>query len=505
MSNLFSHLSASAKRFPDNIFIIDKGDEWTYREIYEKVVHLANNLSGCNINCGDRIIIYLYNSVEYIIAFYAVLLVNGIIVPINKNTSDDDLQHIISETGPKAIISASNGSRRFERNVSLGSCNLLDVDKILDRVEFIETEHGNKIENYDLCVDDQTAMIIYTSGTTKAPKGVMLTHLNLISNTESILKYLNLTDQDSALVTIPLSNAYGNSLLLTHTKAGGYLVIENRASYPIKVLEELQSGKVTGFSTVGSYLNILLKQEYIKNIDLSNLKYMTFAGESTSYEDIVRLNRIVPHLKIYVMYGQTEASARLSYLQPDMVFKKPGSIGKGIPGVKLRVVSEDGNDVCPGEIGEIIASGDNIMKGYWNSPEDTMSVLKDGWLYTGDLATVDNEGYVYIKGRKKDIIKYLGHRISPIEIETIINTCDGVLESAVVETENGNVKQIKAYVVLRNKEICEETIYSHLRRALPSFKRPHIIEFTNVIPRTLNGKIKRSVLRDENICNKNSI
>lgn len=495
MCNLFSFLHKSAKQFPENIFVMDKGQNWTYSAVYEKVLILAEYLSGNNIRNGDRIIIYLDNSVEYIIAFYAGLLTNGIVIPINKNSSLESVHFIIDEVEPKAVISNMIGFKRFESQVHPGLYKLLNIDEILDNTEDDKIGLENGIGCDDLCSDNQVAAILYTSGTAEAPKGVILTHKNLCSNTESILGYLSLTSEDSVLVTIPFSYSYGNSLLLTHTKVGGCLNIENRVSYPTKVLEGLAAGKVTGFSTVGSYLNILLKQEYIRNIDFSHLKYITFAGESTTYEDIKELNRIAAHLKVYIMYGQTEASARLSYLEPDMVFKKPGSIGKGMQGVKLRVISEDGNDVCSGEIGEIIAYGDNIMKGYWNSEEDTQSVIKDGWLYTGDLATVDNEGYIYIKGRKKDIIKYMGYRISPLEIEAVINTCEGVFESAVVEVENENGKQIKAFIVKRNDICTRESIFSYIRKKLPYYKRPHLIEFIGSVPRTPNGKIMRSRLR----------
>jgi acyl-coenzyme A synthetase/AMP-(fatty) acid ligase len=170
------------------------------------------------------------------------------------------------------------------------------------------------------------------------------------------------------------------------------------------------------------------------------------------------------------MYGQTEASARLSYLEPDLIFKKAGSIGKGIPGVTLRVVTEDGLDAPAGEIGEIIASGENIMQGYWNNKADTKSIIKDGWLYTGDLAVTDEDGYIYVKGRKDDIIKHLGHRISPVEIEAAINSCEYVLESAVIGIENSNGKQIKAVVVLTNSQASIEDINAHVRKLLPAFK-----------------------------------
>jgi acyl-coenzyme A synthetase/AMP-(fatty) acid ligase len=242
----------------------------------------------------------------------------------------------------------------------------------------------------------------------------------------------------------------------------------------------------------------LLKQEALKDYHLKHLKYITFAGESTRFEDIEKLKDIAPHIIIFVMYGQTEASARLSYLEPELIFEKAGSIGKGIPGVTLRVVSNDGTDVSIGEIGEIIAYGENIMMGYWKNEAATKEVVKDGWLYTGDLAVIDEEGYIYVKGRKDDIIKHLGHRISPVEIEAAINCCDKVLESAVVGFKSNQEMQIKAFVVLKNSLTGIEEINNHIKKLLPAFKRPQSIEFLNELPRTANGKIKRSELRKFN-------
>jgi acyl-coenzyme A synthetase/AMP-(fatty) acid ligase len=380
---------------------------------------------------------------------------------------------------------------RLQGRVDFEVINIIDVDRVWETETVLKLDLSwSLVEDYDW-----PALILYTSGTTRMPKGVTLTHKNLTANTESIVQYLGLKEEDSLLAVINFSYSYGNSLLLTHTKMGSKIIIENRVSYPFIILEQLYTSKASGFSTVGSYINILLKQEGLKDFYFKYLRYITFAGESTSFEDIKKLNAIAPHIKIFVMYGQTEASARLSYLEPDLIFQKVGSIGKGIPGVTLRVVTEDGMEAPPGEIGEIIASGDNIMKGYWNNEEETNSVIKDGWLYTGDLAVTDEDGYIYVKGRKDDVIKYFGHRISPVEIEAAINSCENVLESAVIGIENSNGKQIKAVVVPKNSLACIEDINAHVRKLLPAFKRPHIIEFVNELPRTSNGKIKRSELR----------
>jgi acyl-CoA synthetase (AMP-forming)/AMP-acid ligase II len=491
MCNLFSLLQDSAISYPEKAFIIDKEKVWTYFDVYKKAIVIAEYLSRTGIQKGDRVLLYLDNSVEYVAAYFSIPLVNGIIVPINKNTTQDNIKYIIQDTSPKFILSNDMYSKRLQETVDFDSYKVICIDDIwTNKLDF---EQGfSKNVNY---VDNFPVLIMYTSGTTRTPKGVTLTHKNLLSNTESTVEYLKLTSEDTILATINFCYSYGNSLLLTHAKVGGTMIIENRVSYPIRIIEQLYASKATGFSTVGSYINLLLKQEGLKPFHLSYMKYITFAGESTSLEDITKLSRMAPHIKIYVMYGQTEAAPRLSYLEPEMLFEKAGSIGKGMPGVALRVVTEEGKDVLPGEIGEIIAYGDNIMKGYWNNEGATKEVIKDGWLFTGDLATVDPDGYIFVKGRKDDIIKFMGHRISPMEIESVINTCQYVLESAVVGIERNEVRQIKAVIVPKNGVFELDAINAHIKKNLPLFKRPQLIEFINEIPRTSNGKIKRSELR----------
>jgi acyl-coenzyme A synthetase/AMP-(fatty) acid ligase len=385
----------------------------------------------------------------------------------------DNIQYIIKDTGARLIISNNAFKGRLHNIVNTDLSEILNIDSLFYKTT--DNCHHELLKQINSNIN-LPAMILYTSGTTKLPKGVTLSHKNLLANTASILQYLKLGSEDSILATINFSYSYGNSILLTHTAAGGKIIIENRIAYPVKIIEQLYSTEVTGFSTVGSYINTLLKQEFLRDFHLKALKYITFAGESTSFEDILKLNRLAPDIKIFVMYGQTEATARLSYLEPSMLFSKPGSIGKGIPGVTLLVVTENGEDVNPGQIGEIIAFGDNIMMKYWNNEAETQSVIKSGWLHTNDLATVDEDGFIYVKGRKDDIIKYMGHRISPAEIEEVINSCKFVLESAVIGVNVNENKQIKAYIVTTDVVFDIEELNAHIKGLLPPFKRPHIIE-----------------------------
>lgn len=493
MSHVFSFLQDSVRDFPEKVFVADKGSEWTFSDIYRNTVLLAGLLFQSGLQSGDRILICLDNSAEYIIAYFAVLLLNAVAVPINKNMTAEVARHIANETGPLRIVTNSVFKKRLEEEFAgFDESIYIDLDRLPKEAQTTEPELTALLS----ADDELPALILYTSGTTRMPKGVTLTHKNLTANTEAIIAYLNLTEKDSLLVIVSFCYSYGNSLLLTHTKAGGKIIIENRSAFPIKIIEQLKASQASGFSTVGSYLSILLKQGALQPHHLRHLRYITFAGEATSTEDLKKLKEMAKHAKIFTMYGQTEASARLSYLEPSLLFEKAGSIGKGIPGVTLRVVTEDGTDIRPGETGEIIASGDSIMRGYWNNEAETKEVIKNGWLYTGDLAVTDADGYIYIKGRKDDIIKHLGHRISPMEIEAAINRCEGVLESAVISVSDQAQTQIKAFVVPENSALSVAALDAHAKKLLPGFKRPQQYEFIDRLPRTSNDKIKRSDLKN---------
>lgn len=494
MENIVELLYKSASIVPDHPCVVTPDGRVTYREILQEVNNLMFTLYNEGVRRGDRIIFYFKNSAEYIAAFFAVAALNAVVVPVNAANNLNHLKYIIDITEPALILADKALAGSFS-------------GEITEKVRVLQTlvKWDKSVEYTGCCTPfstgngAKTAMIIFTSGTSSLPKGVMLSHQNLLSNTQSILDYLHLTCDDSVLVTIAFSYSYGNSLLLTHVAAGGTLYLENYAAFPAKVVESLQTLKPTGFSTVGSYLNLMLKAAPMEGLGFSSLKYITFAGEATNYHTLHELHRLYPEMKIFVMYGQTEASARLSYLPWELLSKKSGSVGKGITNVELKVVNERGVQVAPGETGEIIARGPNIMQGYWRDEEGTRAVIRDGWLYTGDIATVDRDGFIYIQGRNNDIIKYLGHRISPMEIESCIDKIPGVFESAVVEVHDNSEACIKAYVVT-NGNITSDVIHEQLRNMLPPFKRPAIIQIVQEIPRTSNGKIRRAALREAELC-----
>ncbi len=369
----------------------------------------------------------------------------------------------------------------------------LDVASLLGLASSLSgsLEHAN----FSLKPDD-IAQIIYTSGTTGKSKGVMLTHANLVANTHSIVEYMNLSANDSAMVVLPFFYSYGNSVMLTHVAVGGTLVVNQSFMYPNVIIEQMISERVTGLSGVPSTFAILLHRSTARDHSFPDLRYLTQAGAAMAPKLAGQLKEVFPDTEIYIMYGQTEASPRLSYLAPEDVGRKPGSIGKAIPGVTLELFKQDGSPALAGEVGEIVASGDNIMQGYWGRPQETKEVLREGKLWTGDLAYCDDEGFYFIVSRKTDMIKCGSHRIAPKEIEEILLEIDDVLETVVLGVPDDILGElIHAFVVLKpQRSLGARDVIKHCRKNLSPFKVPHQVIFLDDLPKTETGKLKKREL-----------
>ncbi len=509
-AGLYEFLHNSSHRYTDKVFVKSGGCQWTYGSVEAMAELVTDCLWSCGIKKGERAVIFCENSVQYITALFGIFGSGAIAVPVNPLKMADIFRYIINKSTPSIILVSSASISRLKRIEGLQHIRIINIDDLLNPNQWCigysgsrTSHHGHEFATemgeHDMQVDQaDDAIILFTSGTTAYPKGVTLTHGNIIANTAAIMDYLKLTSEDSILMTLPFTYSYGNSVLLTHTMAGAEIVIDNDQAYPFKILEQIKENRVTGFSTVGSYINLMLK--CMKNLPegdfLKSLRYITFAGESTCNEDVIFIHENFRHIKPYVMYGQTEASARLSYLEPDMLPDKIGSVGKGLNNITIDIVDDNGRSLKPGEIGEIIVKGPSIMRGYWNDPEATAAVLRDGWLYTGDTAVMDEEGFVYIKGRKDDIIKHMGHRLSPVEIEGVINSCPFVRESAVTEGIRDSVPVIMAFVVAE-AGCCTDEIKRYVNPRLPVYMRPQVYELIDSLPRTESGKIRRSILRDK--------
>ncbi|WNO08517.1 class I adenylate-forming enzyme family protein [Teredinibacter sp. KSP-S5-2] len=468
----------------NNTAIIQGEQTTSYRQLKQKILSATHFLSTKGIQPGDRVCLLMENSADYVALYYAIWATGAVAVALNTGLMDEDIQNLCTHCGSKILI---HDSRHVFASDSISVFESSEISEINSSHEILKLP---KLED--------TASIIYTSGTTGHPKGVTLSHKNLASNTNSIIQYLKLTAADRVMCILPFFYSYGNSLLHTHLAVGGSLVLENSFMYPQKVLEKMQATQATGFSGVPSTFTMLLDRSKLHATQIPSLRYVTQAGGGMSATDIEHFTSAWHNMDFIVMYGQTEASARLTYLPASMLLKKMGSAGKAIPGVEIIVRDEQGNPCPAGTQGEITARGPNIMQGYWNDQAETEKAVQQNWLYTGDLGYQDEDGYIYIIGRNKEMIKTGAHRIAPREIEEKIGELPGVLEVAVAGIPDRIMGQvIKAYIVksTESPETLEpREIMRHCKEKLASYKIPKKIEFVSALPKTASGKVQKHLL-----------
>jgi acyl-CoA synthetase (AMP-forming)/AMP-acid ligase II len=298
------------------------------------------------------------------------------------------------------------------------------------------------------------------------------------------------------MVILPFFYIYGKSLLLTHFLQGGSIVIDNRFVFPNKVLETMIKTEVTGFAGVPATFSILLKRSLIREQKIPTLRYVTQAGGAMHPDLQKEVYEVIKPAQLYIMYGATEASPRLTYLDPEQFIEKLGSIGKPVDNVEVFIADEEGVQLDPGITGEIVARGSNIMGGYWKDPEATQEVLKNGLYFTGDIGTIDEQGFLYVVGRKKEIVKVKGYRVSIREIEESLMKHESIVEAAVIAVRDDILGEaIKAFVVVNKPgSISEEEIKGFLSKRIASYMIPSHIEFCDKLPRNEAGKLLRSEL-----------
>jgi len=502
-------LSRSAQRRPEALLVVEGASRATYGEVDEGANRVARVLLDQGIRRGDRIALIADNSRFYVEAYYGILKAGGVVVSLSTATDASSARALLRDCGARGLVCGPRQERTMGALLDLealefvlgpvgasasarahgGSCRLVDASAALAAAETRPPAVP--------IVDLDRAAIVYTSGSTGRPRGAVLRHLNVVANTRSIVQYLELTSNDRVFVVLPFHYVYGKSLLNTHVAVGGSVVIENGFLYPQQALDHLERAEATGLSGVPSTFAILLNKSNLASRPLPSLRYVTQAGGAMAPDLARRLMEALPGKRIFVMYGATEASARLSYLDPAELPRRVGSIGKAIPNVELRVLRSDGTETDIGETGEIVARGSNLMEGYWNAPEETAAVLDAHGYHTGDLGRRDEDGFLYVVGRKREMIKSGAHRISPIEIEEILVEHPAVDEAAAIGLPDEILGEaIVAFVTLRPDASGDPTeLAEWCRRRLPPYKVPGRFGVLAEFPRNASGKIDKLALR----------
>ena len=496
--NLVSALFKNSISFSNRPAIIDSSlpkekNTFSFAELAKLTKEYIYIFQSRGFSKNSIVIICMDNSVEYVAALYACWSLRVIVVPLHGQSKPNEIWKIHKATTAKILIR----KKEKDRSTALNFIETLETESAHDTIPkdifnnftFSENKFGADILTNDV------ALILFTSGTTGNPKGVTLTHKNLLANSNSIVSYLKLSERDHIYNVLPFTYSYGNSILHSHILAGGCVQLGYSMMYPQQIATGLLEEKITGFAGVPTTFHILLNKTSFSQRP-PKLRYITQAGGRMSMAMTSRLLTLLPNTAIFIMYGQTEATARLTYLPPEKLLEKAGSVGIAIPGVKISVHSATGQCLEPNMEGEIVAYGDNVMQGYWNNASATKEILVNGWLRTGDVGHIDDDGFLFLKGRHTQMIKSGANRIHPGEIEELISEIDSIAEVAVIGIPDALLGEvIAAYLVLR--EDCkrdDRAILKYCRENLSPHKQPKKIAWVAELPRTSSGKIKKHLL-----------
>jgi len=499
-------LEAATQRHPDRIAVVADGQFVSYGRLEALAGTLATFLAGHGIEAGDRVAMLCENSVEAVVAYFGILKAGAVVVSLNAESTPENLRFMLHHSEAHALVAHGRHARGLGQQQLLGTSVRFCVVS-----GNAAAPSGGPVAFHDLTavlaegmpgrvgarrIDADLESIIYTSGSTGEPKGVMLSHLNTMSNMRSIAQYLSLGEADRIMVVLPFSYIYGKSLLLTHILVGGSVVIDNRFMYPNLVIDRMVETAVTGFAGVPSTFSVILARSKIRDCKIPSLRYVTQAGGAMPAAVQKQVAEVFHPARLYVMYGATEAAPRLTYVDPDDLPRKWGTIGKPIPNVDVFVADEAGAPVPRGETGEIVARGSNIMMGYWKDPEGTAAVLRRGLYFTGDLGTMDEEGFLSVVGRKRDILKVRGYRVSCKAIEEALAAIEGVQEAAVTGIADAVQGEAPcAFIVLApGRSLTEQQIRQSLAACLRPFEIPARIEFRSELPKNPAGKVMKSQL-----------
>ncbi len=498
-------LENSADRFPNKVALICDGQRLTYADVEVQANRLANALRAQGLQRGDRVALYLPNSIELAIGIFAVLKAGGVFVPINHSTKFDKCAYILNNCDARALITSGRQSDLVKQllpavpglKTIVFTAPVAEPEQITflsyDAIQADYPEQRPKHVNIDV----DLACLIYTSGSTGEPKGVMSDHSNVVFAASSIIEYLGNVESDIVIGLLPLSFDYGLYQLLMVFKFGGTLVLEKGFTYPAVILKRIEEEKVTGFPGVPTIFSVLLNMDR-SQFDLSSLRYMTNTAAALPASHITEIREAFPSVTLFSMYGLTETKRTL-YLPPEELDRRPGSVGIPIPGTEAWIEREDGQRLEAGQVGELVVRGRHVMRGYWNAPEKTAARFRPGALpgerlcYTGDLFRVDEEGFFYFVARKDDVIKSRGEKVPPKEVENVLYGLKGVREAAVIGVPDPALGQaIKAFVSLEPEaSLTAADVIRYCRANLEDFMVPRFVEICPELPKSANGKINK--------------
>ncbi len=487
---------------PDKTALITEKSSYTYAEVIAAVDGIARLLRDLGVQKGDRVGVFADNSLFWVASYIGVMKVGAVALPFYPTLESQQFADLIALTEPTVFCVEEKYLRKYADHYPANAAVIVESAEVAGRFNgrFKVVVHQPGAPVPTTPVDDRgdLAALMFTSGSTGTPRAVMVSHRNIIANTDSIIEYLELGENERIMDVLPFYYCFGTSLLHTHFRVNGSVVINNRFAFPKLVLDQMEATGCTSIAGVPSTYQILLRNSSFPERTFPQLRKIQQAGGKLPNVFIEELRRAHPYARYYLMYGQTEATARLSYLPPELLDAKLGSIGKGIPGVTLQVLDQDGNPVPPGVTGEIVARGDNITLGYWKDPEATAQTFRDGALWTGDLAQVDADGFIFVVDRAKDFIKPSGHRVAAKQIENHIVELPDVVEAAAVGVPDDVMGEaVKAFIVLRRgATITVDDVMAHCRTVMAPYMVPKEVVALHALPKNSSGKVDKPALKN---------
>lgn len=490
MSNLAALLTAGAAERPNHQALVLGDATLNYAELDESSARVAGLLAARGVEIGDRVGVMLPNILEFPVVYFGILRAGGVVVPMNPLLKAREIAYHLQDSGAKALFAWAD----FEEAARAGAEGQAEVISVTsgefgEVIESAEPRHG--------VVDtaaDATAVILYTSGTTGTPKGAELTHHNLLENVRVTRKLFGLTRDDVILGALPLFHAFGQTCALNGAIAAGATLTLIRRFEPRAALELVQRDRVTVFEGVPTMFSAMLHVPDREAFDVSSLRLCVSGGAALPVEVLHGFEEAFD-AQVLEGYGLSETSPVASFNRPDRPVK-PGSIGTPIEGVEMKIVDDRGDDLPSGGVGEIVIRGHNVMKGYWRREEATREAIRDGWFHTGDVATIDEDGYFFIVDRKKDMIIRGGYNIYPREIEEVFHAHPDVREVAVVGIPHEELgEEVGAAVVLKaGADADAETLKAFVRSQVAAYKYPRHVWLVDALPVGATGKIlKREI------------
>ncbi|HBO97444.1 MAG TPA: hypothetical protein DE315_06580 [Candidatus Omnitrophica bacterium] len=495
-------LDNTAKRFPEKPAIIFKGEAISFAGLRETSLRLANALSSNGVQKGDKVAIYLPNCPEYIYSYLACFHLGCVGVPLDFMLKADELISCLEHSEARILIASQQNDVSFEQIQkavpALRKIILCRGEAVLDnivRYENVMAAAAIDVPEVEI-KDSDPALIMYTSGTTGKPKGILLNYKHLDGSPEAMKHFVDLTDRDVKLAAIPFSHIGGFIYIQNSIHFGITVVLMERFN-PYEFLENIAKYRVTCFHIVPAMYTAILTLKQIDKFDLSSLRWVVVFGAPSSPEIMERFHRYCPNAMLLNGWGMTETCPPNTVTPLNSA--NIASVGKLAPNCEIKIFGEDNHELPSGEIGEIAIRGWVVMEGYYKDPEGTAALKRNGWLYTGDLGRFDKEGFLYIVGRKKEMIKVAGQIVYAPEVEAALQKHEAVAEAAVIGAPDSlRGETVKAFVVLRESaQTTPEDLRYFAKEHLAHFKVPQSIEIRPALPKNRTGKIDKELLKQD--------